>query len=1209
MTTPSQPPGFANGSESYGIDQLCDAFERLWLAGNRQPLETYLATVATGLRKRAFHNLLLVEIELRGRDDEPPSVEEYLRRFPDEATLIHQVFRNLADDRSTVLIADADAEGSCPSSGSLRETASPMSEDLSEPLQLPGYTQLREVGRGAMGRVYAAIQEPLGRTVAIKTIWAGTFASQEDVERFRAEAESAAKLDHPNIVPIHEVGRHGDLHYFTMCFVEGDTLKDRIAERGLTGSESAQLVATLAETVEYAHGKGIVHRDLKPANVLIDLAGRPKITDFGLAKRIESDSELTATGQVLGTPSYMPPEQAVGDGGRIGPHSDVYALGAILYACLTGRPPFQGTNVVETLKQVTGREPVPPRQLEPTIDRDLETICLKCLEKEPAKRYATAAELALDLRRFVGGHPIMARPVGRLSRSWRWCRRNRSVAILGASVLLLMALGITVAGTLAIQQNRVATTLQSVLAQAQRDHALSIWDRARQLCEEGRIGYGLLILAKALEAVPEGPEDANLRDAIKTDLAGWHRHCHTLQNVFVHPDRVLALACSPDGALAVTGCADGFIRAWALETGEVRWTSLAHHGGVTALAFAGSQDLLSGGSDGQVLIWEAASGKPMGMLEGHENGIQCIAASPDGQWVLVGGADHETRLWDQATRTCLERWLHPGRVMTVGFSPDGRLFFMGGEGASGGPGEFHLHKTDSRQRVPIDFRHQPAMTVRSAAISNFRGETLILGDDNWETMFFDLSSGRRMLTTDYGRGRVSAVAVAPRGATVLVGAEDSQQVMLWDLRAVRRQWTAQQDGGITLAGQGGGIPRPLLPALSHPRAVTATAFVPPAGRQFLTACEDGCVRLWRQAPGPSIRVLEHAPKSPLHRNREHVVRATAIHPSLPLGATAGEDGRVLLWDLRTAERHGSPLQVNTPLRSVEFTPDGRAVVTCGKDGRVRVWDLQTRELIPQPELPITGASSISIGVSRNEILVGRMSGAERWDLDTGIRVGPVFQHGMENVELNLETVISPNHERFLTTAEDGTARLWDPSGRMLAVLDHQNTARGGGFSPDNNLMVTASDDRTARVWDADTGASRMSLTHDHEVLTAVFSDNHRVITGSRVGAQLWDVPLQRRLGPRCQFQHAVVDVSCTSDGRTALLADWDGYGIVWSIPEPIPGDAETIMLWVQMEVGIKLDDADGHEVLSGTAWLECRDRLLAAPSDFLAAQKTLPVSP
>jgi eukaryotic-like serine/threonine-protein kinase len=315
MTTPSQHRGFAIGSRGYHIDQLCDAFERHWLAGHQEPLETFLANVGQELRARALHDLLLVEIELRARDHAIPRVEEYLRRFPAEATVVHEVFRHLADDHSTVY-----ANGtSCPSLGSSLKTVPPMSEDAAEPLELPGYTHLREVGRGAMGRVYAAIQEPLGRTVAIKTIWAGTAASQEEVERFRAEAESAARLDHPNIVPIHEVGRHGNLHYFTMSFVEGETLKDRIAERGLTGNESAQLVATLAETVEYAHGKGIVHRDLKPANVLIDSAGRPRITDFGLAKRIESDSALTATGQVLGTPSYMPPEQAIGDGDRIGP--------------------------------------------------------------------------------------------------------------------------------------------------------------------------------------------------------------------------------------------------------------------------------------------------------------------------------------------------------------------------------------------------------------------------------------------------------------------------------------------------------------------------------------------------------------------------------------------------------------------------------------------------------------------------------------------------------------------------------------------------------------------------------------------------------------------------------------------------------------------------------------------------------------------------
>ena len=236
--------------------------------------------------------------------------------------------------------------------------------------------------------------------------------------------QAAALLDHPNIVPIFEVGEHEGQHYFSMGYVDGQSLAARLAEGPLPPKEAAELVATVAEAVEYAHRQGVIHRDIKPSNILIDSRGRPRVTDFGLAKRVDSGSDLTATGQILGTPSYMPPEQAAGQVKAVGPAADVYALGATLYAALTGRPPFQSATPLETLKQVIEREPVPLRQLNAAVPRDLETIVLKCLEKSVPRRYATAQALADDLRRYLEGRPILARPVGRWERAWRWCRRQ-----------------------------------------------------------------------------------------------------------------------------------------------------------------------------------------------------------------------------------------------------------------------------------------------------------------------------------------------------------------------------------------------------------------------------------------------------------------------------------------------------------------------------------------------------------------------------------------------------------------------------------------------------------------------------------------------------------------------------------------------------------------------------------------------------------------
>src|SRR5215469_2008445 len=295
---------------------------------------------------------------------------------------------------------------------------------------VPGYEMQGELGRGGMGAVYKARQIRLDRIVALKVVLSGAYAGAEELARFQAEAQAVARLQHPNIVQVYEVGEHERRPYFSLEFVDGGNLSGRLAGAPQRPRDAAVLTQTLARAVQYAHEQGIVHRDLKPANVLVTTGGTVKITDFGLAKRLDIDSGYTHTGQVMGTPSYMAPEQAAGLVRSIAPATDVYALGAILYELLTGRPPFRGASMLETLEQVRQRDPLPPSQLQPNTPSDLETICLKCLQKDPAKRYVTASELADDLGRFLAGRPIQARPVGRVERVYRWAKRNPALAAL-----------------------------------------------------------------------------------------------------------------------------------------------------------------------------------------------------------------------------------------------------------------------------------------------------------------------------------------------------------------------------------------------------------------------------------------------------------------------------------------------------------------------------------------------------------------------------------------------------------------------------------------------------------------------------------------------------------------------------------------------------------------------------------------------------------
>jgi ABC-type amino acid transport substrate-binding protein len=310
-----------------------------------------------------------------------------------------------------------------------------------------GYEILEELGRGSMGVVYKAHQICLKRTVALKMILTGAHASEQQLARFRREGEAVARLQHPNIVQIYEVGEQDGCPYFSLEFVDGGSLAQRLEDTPQPILWSAQLVETLARAAHAAHEHGVIHRDLKPGNILLTSAGVAKITDFGLAKLLEDDADQTKTGTIQGTPSYMAPEQAGGPAKALGPPADVYALGAILYELLTGRPPFRAETVLETLRQLRERDPDPPRAFNADVPRDLQTICLKALAKEPRQRYPSARALAEDLARFVNGQPIQARPVSRLERCWRWCRRNPGMTSLAtAAVALLVAVAVLLAG-------------------------------------------------------------------------------------------------------------------------------------------------------------------------------------------------------------------------------------------------------------------------------------------------------------------------------------------------------------------------------------------------------------------------------------------------------------------------------------------------------------------------------------------------------------------------------------------------------------------------------------------------------------------------------------------------------------------------------------------------------------------------------------------
>ena len=372
------------------------------------------------------------------------------------------------------------------------------------------YEIQKELGRGGMGVVYKARQISLNRPVALKMIKAGVLADEAELRRFQNEAEAVALLDHAGIVPVYEVGEHDGQRYFSMKLVEGSNLAEQLASLKANPRAAATLLAETAEAVHHAHMRGILHRDLKPANILIDAEGHPHVTDFGLAKRVEADVEMTASGAILGTPAYMSPEQASGRRGTITTATDVYGLGAILYALLTGKAPFGGESVVETLQAVKERPPESPRKLNANVPRDLETICLKCLAKDPRRRYASAQALADDLRCWLDSRPIAARRVGPAERAWLWCKRKPAVAALAASVVLAVVGGTT--GIIAVQAKANANlrSANGMLDQANTELKSSniALDKQRTRAEE-REKQAIDAVKRFRDAVADNPDLKN----------------------------------------------------------------------------------------------------------------------------------------------------------------------------------------------------------------------------------------------------------------------------------------------------------------------------------------------------------------------------------------------------------------------------------------------------------------------------------------------------------------------------------------------------------------------------------------------------------------------------------------------------------------------------------------------------------------------------
>jgi WD40 repeat protein len=1173
-----------------------------------------------------------------------------------------------------------------PSSSSPTSSADRAPEAAGSPgllgSQLGRFEIRRELGRGTFGVVYLAYDSRLGREVALKVPRAEALLTPELRQRFLREARAAAGLDHPNVVAVYDADTVGPVCYIASTYCPGVTLAAWLKEqtRPVPAQEAAALVATLARAVQHAHERGVLHRDLKPANILLvsggmvsgeakDIAGaptplaslttyQPKITDFGLAKLAGGEAGgLTHSGAVVGTPSYMAPEQAGGRIHEIGPPADVYALGAILYELLTRRPPFQADSIVDLLFLVRTEEPVAPRRLHPRLPRDLETICLKCLEKAPARRYASARALAEDLHRFLAGEPIRARPVGAVGRLWRWGRRHPAWGVAGGAGAAAVLAAVAVSLGFAVYRDRAATQLEreqrkteAALRESRFVSANLAFDRGLSLCEQGDAGRGMLWLARSLGLAPADAVD--FRRMVRANLGGWRWQLKgTLRAVCAHQGFVDAVAFRPDGRAVLTGSVDQTARLWEVATGKPLGPPLRHSSTIWRAAFSpDGRTALTGCMDQTARLWDPATGAPIGdvlrgvaVSDNHQQTWQ-VAFSPDGRVVVTAAAGQTTRLRD--TRTGKPTGLplrHEGLIRTVAFSPDGRAVLTGG-----GDGTARLWEAATGKPLLAPLRHRGE--IRVAAFSPDGRALLTVGDDGTARLW-EAATGKPIGPPLRHQGPVTAAAFSPDGKWVLTGSED-KTARLWEAATGRPVGTAlphsSSVGGVAFSPGGRRILTWYSPAgrahlwdpatgapvggpLVHLGGLSYATFSPD-GETVFTASWDGSVRLWEAATGNLLEVL-------LRQDGE--VWVAAVSPDGATAAIAGQARSVRIWQLSMAGPAARCLRHNSGVTSVAFSPDGRYILAGCLDDTAQLWRVATGE--PQgPPIPHRGGSSVwgvAFSPDGQSLLTGGDHHARRWEVATGRPVG-VLAHPLNHV------AFSPDGRMILTGSNDGAARLWEAATGQLVgpPLRHEDWVTAVAFRPDGRAVLTGSRDGTARLWDVGTGHPLCPpLRHPGSVNAVAFSpDGHTVSTGSLEGARLWDGSDGHPLGPYLQPktdargvafspdgrtiltgatngtvrfwdaatrkpigptlhhpgntvfpQDQIGGVAFSPDGRTVVTGSYDTTARVWEAPAPVEGTAEQVTLWIQVLTGMELD-ADGEfHVLDGPTWQERRQRLHA----------------